>query len=174
MIKLSAKAKRFLEENDLYMFLEQEDRSINSDDEPNYNQTKSETSDTEDNPDIEDNQDTEDDQTNENNTYQNMSPEDIMNQQIDNADSKFILMRLYDKIVNLQDMIKNLSTITLFSNEERGILENYKDYAFILNELIFSLDINVIYQLVGQLEIDLHEFLNNTIAKINELKNNQG
>lgn len=90
----------------------------------------------------------------------------IMGQSIDIADQKFIQFRLYDKINELQDMIKNLQNLSVLDNTEVNTLESFTDYVNILNELIFVMDVNVIYQLVGQIEIDLTQFLKEVDARI--------
>jgi hypothetical protein len=51
-------------------------------------------------------------------------------------------------------------------NTESSTLESFSDYVNILNELIFVMDVNVIYQLVGQIEIDLTQFLKEVDARI--------
>jgi hypothetical protein len=90
----------------------------------------------------------------------------IMGQSIDIADQKFIQFRLYDKINELQDMIKNLQNLSVLDNTEVNTLESFTDYVNILNELIFVMDVNVIYQLVGQIEIDLAQFLKEVDIRI--------
>jgi hypothetical protein len=63
-------------------------------------------------------------------------------------------------------MIKNLQNISILDNTESSTLESFSDYVNILNELIFVMDVNVIYQLVGQIEIDLAQFLKEVDIRI--------
>lgn len=97
---------------------------------------------------------------------QQMTPEDFLNQNINIADQKFVQFRLYDKITELQTMVDNLKNLTTLTYEELNNLNDFTDYINILNELIFTLDVNAIYQLVGQLEIDLQTFLGDINERI--------
>lgn len=90
---------------------------------------------------------------------QPMTVDDVLHQSIELADQKFVQFRLYDKITNLQSMVENLKNISMLNIDEIDQLTDFEDYINILNELIFTLDVNAIYQIIGQIEIDLHTFL---------------
>lgn len=90
---------------------------------------------------------------------QPMTVDDVLHQSIELADQKFVQFRLYDKITNLQSMVENLKNISMLNIDEIDQLTDFEDYINILNELIFTLDVNAMYQIIGQIEIDLHTFL---------------
>ena len=90
---------------------------------------------------------------------QPMTVDDVLHQSIELADQKFVQFRLYDKITNLQSMVENLKNISMLNIDEIDQLTDFEDYINILNELIFTLDVNAVYQIIGQIEIDLHTFL---------------
>lgn len=194
MLKLSEHSKRFLQENNLNLLLLLEDaaqqqdvtasggqstqggqlqsthekpidRSLNSDDEPSYDQAPPDQAQPDQAP--------VDPGTLDYNNPEMPTEEDIINQDINIADAKFVQFRLYDKITNLQDLVNNLKNITTLNEDERDNLEHFSDYVIILNELIFTLDVNVIYQLVGQLEIDMTTFLDEINERALQKKQNQ-
>ena len=90
---------------------------------------------------------------------QPLTVDDVLHQSIELADQKFVQFRLYDKITNLQSMVENLKNISMLNIDEIDQLTDFEDYINILNELIFTLDVNAMYQIIGQIEIDLHTFL---------------
>jgi hypothetical protein len=161
---LSDKSRTFLLENNYNLLLLLEDaaqpesspqiESVNSDDEPDYKSSDTNEA----NPDKENNSEETPDQE----VQLPQTPEelqDYLNQNIDSADQKFIQFRLYDKIVFLMNMLTTLKNSSTLNIDEIEIINNFYDYSIILNELIFVMDINAIYQLIGQIEIDLESFL---------------
>ncbi len=199
MLKLSDHSRKFLQENNINLLLLLEDSmvdqqnqtpatqapvdpSMNSDDAPAYNQDAPNSANT--NPDGGDGQvptgmEQADPAIGPDVVPANQMPtiEDILDQDLNIADTKFIQFRLYDKITNLQDLITNLKNITTLNEDERDTLEHFADYVIILNELIFTLDVNVIYQLIGQVEIDMTTFLDEinerALQKIEARKQNE-
>lgn len=191
MLKLSAYSRKFLQENNLNLLLLLEDAAqqqdapmvdstMNSDDEPVYVSGSSNNSDSDSDTNAMEASGQNPDDTGmmagaavDPTNQQMPTEEDIINQDINIADSKFVQFRLYDKITNLQDLINNLKNITTLNEDERDNLEHFSDYVAILNELIFTLDVNVIYQLIGQLEIDMTTFLESINERAIQKKENK-
>jgi hypothetical protein len=162
---LSKQSRSFLLENNynLLLLLEEEQHkepitSINSDDEPVYDADKKDEAGTE-----------QEEETAETEPVPPQSPEemeDFLNQNLNLADQKFIQFRLYDKIVLLMNMLSTLKSSSNLTMDELEIINNFHDYSIILNELIFVMDVNAVYQLIGQIEIDLESFLQTVEARL--------
>jgi hypothetical protein len=171
MLKLSPQARQFLLENntDLLLLLEDDTSSSSSQQGSGSTSSQDDSSDGSDDSGSSDGLDGSGDLGTSTGDLSTADPDTsaaIMGQSIDIADQKFIQFRLYDKINELQDMIKNLQNISILDNTESSTLESFSDYVNILNELIFVMDVNVIYQLVGQIEIDLAQFLKEVDIRI--------
>ena len=182
MLKLSKFARTFLENNNRNLLLLLEDAQmnqeaspqigqLNSDDEPDYSKPSPETQEP-----TPEQQVGEQGQPGQPGAQQEVpeeyqpTEEDILNQELNIADQKYIQFRLYDKIVELQETIEVAEGILFYTAAEKIQIENFKNYITILNELIFSIDINSIYQLIGQIEIDLITFFQNVNERLKALK----
>jgi hypothetical protein len=193
MVKLTKKSRDFLLENNLnfLMLLESidnkgqegqsnpeeatQDTSLNSDDEPNYSKTENRaqeqaagpTEPTEPNA-----QEGQEEQGDEAATSPEELPtiDEIIQQNIDIADQKYVQFRLFDKINELKELINTSDVILFYTEEEKKELLNFKNYLDILLELLFVFDINSVYQLLGQIEIDLINFFNQLNERLKILK----
>ena len=95
---------------------------------------------------------------------QQQDPRDIFSDQIQGVEEKFVQFVLYDKLGELSSKIailqENIKNDTKDNYLELGAkLDHYAQYLEVLNELIFSMDTSVIYQLMGQIELELIELL---------------
>ena len=96
--------------------------------------------------------------------------EDQFAYELEGAEDKFIQLILYNRLMELSTKLELLEInvqdgvgvkSTYFYNK----LSQYKQYVDVLNELIFSISTATIYKLVGQIELELIELLNEyTIA----------
>ena len=91
-------------------------------------------------------------------------PRDVFADQIQGVEEKFVQFVLYDKLGELSSKInilqENIKNDAKDNFLELGLkLEHYTQYLNVLNELIFSMDTSVIYQLLGQIELELIELL---------------
>ncbi len=101
--------------------------------------------------------------------------EEVFMYELEGAEDKFIQMILYNKLIELDNKIELLQLsvqdgIGVKSKYFYDRLNQYKQYVEVLNELIFSISTATIYKLVGQIELELVELLNEyTISYNNNL-----
>ena len=101
--------------------------------------------------------------------------EEVFMYELEGAEDKFIQMILYNKLIELDNKIELLQLsvqdgIGVKSKYFYDRLNQYKQYVEVLNELIFSVSTATIYKLVGQIELELVELLNEyTISYNNNL-----
>lgn len=96
---------------------------------------------------------------------QQLAPEEQLQLELAQTDSKFVTTYVYDKIVELLGSIKTIKETMSSSKSEMELdvyttLEKYESYLEILNELIFVMDINTIYYNVVNIIIEVNDLLN--------------
>ncbi len=101
------------------------------------------------------------------------SPEEMFVYELEGAEDKFIQMILYNKLIELDNKIELLQLsvqdgIGVKSKYFYDRLNQYKQYVEVLNELIFSISTATIYKLVGQIELELVELLNEYTLSYND------
>lgn len=87
-----------------------------------------------------------------------VSQEELMAQQIDQVNDSFIRFSLFDRINELQEKLENL--IENFSDYDSELYLEVKqttEFVKILSGLVFSLDVSVLYQMYGSIEMRLIE-----------------
>jgi len=92
-------------------------------------------------------------------------PEQIFQAELEGTEDKFIQFVLYDKLRELDSKLEIListlnNNISIDSDVLLTSLEQFKQYVGVLNELIFSVSSNTIYNILGQIELELVEILN--------------
>ena len=88
------------------------------------------------------------------------SEEDVFNMELSGTQDKFLQFVLYDKLNELSnkiEIIKDSIQIkdTTYDLKFTGKLDQYAQYIEVLNELIFSISVNTVYNIVGQVELEL-------------------
>lgn len=101
------------------------------------------------------------------------SHEEMFVYELEGAEDKFIQMILYNKLIELDNKIELLQLsvqdgIGVKSKYFYDRLNQYKQYVEVLNELIFSISTATIYKLVGQIELELVELLNEYTLSYND------
>jgi len=157
MRKLNNKHYAILEEMNLPLLLMLEAEELHSDDEPHADQ---EADQQQEDPNAQANQEAMD----QANQPQGPSEEDVFNAELTGTQDKFVQFILYDKLNELSnklEIIKDNIQIrdTDFDNDFNERIEQYSQYINVLNELIFSVSTSTIYNIVGQLELELIELL---------------
>ena len=99
--------------------------------------------------------------------------EEVFMYELEGAEDKFIQMILYNKLIELDNKIELLQLsvqdgIGVKSKYFYDRLNQYKQYVEVLNELIFSVSTATIYKLVGQIELELVELLNEYTVSYND------
>ena len=99
--------------------------------------------------------------------------EEVFMYELEGAEDKFIQMILYNKLIELDNKIELLQLsvqdgIGVKSKYFYDRLNQYKQYVEVLNELIFSVSTATIYKLVGQIELELVELLNEYTISYND------
>ena len=99
--------------------------------------------------------------------------EEVFMYELEGAEDKFIQMILYNKLIELDNKIELLQLsvqdgIGVKSKYFYDRLNQYKQYVEVLNELIFSISTATIYKLVGQIELELVELLNEYTISYND------
>lgn len=85
-----------------------------------------------------------------------ISQEELIAQQIDQVNDTYIRFTIYDKIVDLLGKIDNyLEDFGKLDTENYKEIERLREFLKVLMNLTFTLDINVVYQMYGTLEIRL-------------------
>ena len=98
-----------------------------------------------------------------NNDDEPKNPEDFFSDDIDKINDSFIRLSLYDKITELQVKIDDfLNNYDKVNNEYYDDIKHIKGYLDVVGSLVFNLDINLLYQLVGSIQLKLI----NTFKKI--------
>lgn len=101
------------------------------------------------------------------------SAEEMFTYELAGAEDKFIQIILYNKLMELATKLELLQI-----NVQDGVgvkskyfydkLTQYKQYVDVLNELIFSISTATIYKLVGQIELELIDLLNEYSLSFND------
>ena len=99
--------------------------------------------------------------------------DEVFMYELEGAEDKFIQMILYNKLIELDNKIELLQLsvqdgIGVKSKYFYDRLNQYKQYVEVLNELIFSISTATIYKLVGQIELELVELLNEYTISYND------
>jgi len=108
------------------------------------------------------------------------SEEEIFQAENAGTQDKFVQFILYDKLAELSNKIETIrNNIQIrdpeFDNEFNDKLNYYAQYVEVLNEIIFSVSTSTVYNIVGQLEIELISLLESYIKfhGANDNDNNQ-
>jgi len=93
-----------------------------------------------------------------------LSPEDTLMYELQGADDKFVQFALYNRLIELDNKIELLliniqDGVGIKAKDFYNRLIQYKQYVEILNELIFSMSTSTIYKIVGTIELELIELL---------------
>lgn len=101
------------------------------------------------------------------------SPQELFMYELEGAEDKFIQMILYNRLIELDNKVELLQLsvqdgIGVKSKYFYDRLNQYKQYIEVLNELIFSISTATIYKLVGQIELELVELLNEYTLSYND------
>lgn len=101
------------------------------------------------------------------------SPQELFTYELEGAEDKFIQMILYNRLIELDNKVELLQLsvqdgIGVKSKYFYDRLNQYKQYIEVLNELIFSISTATIYKLVGQIELELVELLNEYTLSYND------
>lgn len=105
-------------------------------------------------------------------------PLEIIDQEFQATEDKFLQFILYDKLGELASKIElildNVKDDKV-AEELRLIekLEHYSQYIEVLNELIFSISTSVVYKLLGQIELELISLLQIYNANLEQKKNQE-
>jgi flagellin-specific chaperone FliS len=86
---------------------------------------------------------------------------EIVSFEINAADDKSLMFMLYDKILDLTDIFDNLLNTGSINFDKKFIapLKNLSEYNKVINELIFSINVNTSYSIIGKIQLDLHSIL---------------
>ena len=90
--------------------------------------------------------------------------EQLFNAELVGAQSKFVQFVIYDKLSDLSDKIEIMKDQLQINDVDYDLqfsdkLDKYSQYIEVLNELIFSVSVSTIYNIVGQLEIELIQLM---------------
>ena len=101
------------------------------------------------------------------------SPEEAFTYELEGAEDKFIQIILYGKLMDLATKLELLQInvqdgVGVKSKYYYDKLTQYKQYVDVLNELIFSISTSTIYKLVGQIELELIDLLNEYSVSYND------
>lgn len=101
------------------------------------------------------------------------SHQELFMYELEGAEDKFIQMILYNRLIELDNKVELLQLsvqdgIGVKSKYFYDRLNQYKQYIEVLNELIFSISTATIYKLVGQIELELVELLNEYTLSYND------
>ena len=93
------------------------------------------------------------------------TPEEQFAYELEGAEDKFIQMVLYERLMELDTKLELLQIsvqdgVGVSAKYFYDKISQYKQYVEILNELIFSISTSTIYKLVGQIELELIDLLN--------------
>ena len=93
------------------------------------------------------------------------TPEEQLAYELEGAEDKFIQMVLYERLMELDTKLELLQIsvqdgVGVSAKYFYDKISQYKQYVEILNELIFSISTSTIYKLVGQIELELIDLLN--------------
>ncbi|MFA7127690.1 MAG: hypothetical protein WC136_00810 [Sphaerochaeta sp.] len=102
-----------------------------------------------------------------------MTQEELMAVEFIGTEDKFVQFVLYEKIIDLSSKLEILreSIKDDMLNEKFNILsriDQYIQYVDVLNELIFTINTEVVYKIIGQIELELIDLLtayNNELVK---------
>jgi len=87
-------------------------------------------------------------------------------QELNGTQDKFLQFILYDKLLELSNKIETIKENfqikdSDYDSEFNTRLEQYGQYIEVLNELIFSISTATVYNIVGQVELELIQLLKN-------------
>jgi hypothetical protein len=102
-----------------------------------------------------------------------MTQEELMAVEFIGTEDKFVQFVLYEKIIDLSSKLEILreSIKDDMLNKKFNILsriDQYIQYVDVLNELIFTINTEVVYKIIGQIELELIDLLtayNNELVK---------
>ena len=104
----------------------------------------------------------------EQNQDEQMSYDELLSLQFDATNQKFIQLQLFNKIQDLSSMITTINNYSLLNNDEQMKLDHIINYLDILKEIIFISDVNVVYQTLGQLQVEFAVLLNQLNDRLNQ------
>ena len=101
------------------------------------------------------------------------SPQELFMYELEGAEDKVIQMILYNRLIELDNKVELLQLsvqdgVGVKSKYFYDRLNQYKQYIEVLNELIFSISTATIYKLVGQIQLELVELLNEYTLSYND------
>lgn len=101
------------------------------------------------------------------------TPDEAFTYELEGAEDKFIQVILYGKLMDLATKLELLQInvqdgVGVKSKYYYDKLTQYKQYVDVLNELIFSISTSTIYKLVGQIELELIDLLNEYSVSYND------
>lgn len=155
MRKLTQYQRSILEECNSNLLLLLEAEEVNSDDEqPDISE-----------PDVSD--------SNESAQKEPLTQEELMAAEFIGTEDKFVQFVLYEKIIDLSSKLEILrESIKDDALNEKfniiSIIDQYIQYVNVLNELIFTINTEVVYKIIGQIELELIDLLtayNNELVK---------
>ncbi len=92
---------------------------------------------------------------------QEVSPEELLAQQIDQVNDSFVRFSIYDKINELQSKLDNfLENFSGVETDTYDEVNRVSEFLKILSSLAFNLDVSALYQMYGSIELRLIEVFN--------------
>ncbi len=104
--------------------------------------------------------------------------EEIFSYELQAAEDKFTQFVLYEKLIELDNKLEILQSNVQFKNEEFDLLfseklDQYKQYVGVLNELIFTMSTSTVYNIVGQLELEIINLLEQYVIEHNKTEEDE-
>lgn len=101
------------------------------------------------------------------------APEEMFSYELEGAEDKVIQVILYNRLMELATKLELLQInvqdgVGVKSKYYYDKITQYKQYIDVLNELIFSISTSTIYKLVGQIELELIDLLNEYSLSYND------
>ena len=101
------------------------------------------------------------------------TPEEMFSYELEGAEDKVIQVILYNRLMELATKLELLQInvqdgVGVKSKYYYDKITQYKQYVDVLNELIFSISTSTIYKLVGQIELELIDLLNEYSLSYND------
>lgn len=101
------------------------------------------------------------------------TPEEMFSYELEGAEDKVIQVILYNRLMELATKLELLQInvqdgVGVKSKYYYDKITQYKQYIDVLNELIFSISTSTIYKLVGQIELELIDLLNEYSLSYND------
>lgn len=93
-----------------------------------------------------------------------LDPEQVLQLELTQANNKFVILALYDKINELLDTIGVILDTVSSSKTEENLdlfesLKMYQNYLYIISELIFVMDINTVYYAFTNISLEVNDLL---------------